>query len=235
MRIEIAGAPAYALAYTHLGHGEAFFAERGAMAAMSEGISVKGRVNGGIRKAMLRKVTEESFFMGEYRAEVHGAWVAFAPKYPGDIAELAIAPDHPMIVQSGSLLGHAETVENGVRVNGMAAMIMKEGIAATRLRGHGPALICSYGALQSFNLPIGSSVTVDTGHLVAWSEKIDMRVGMVGGAVTSMTTGEGLAARLTGTSGDCRVYIQTRSEPATRDWLFPERAQNEGLFGRFRP
>jgi uncharacterized protein (TIGR00266 family) len=228
VKVQITHDPAYALAYVYMAVGESFLCERGAMAMMSEGIAVKGSLNGGVRRAVLRRFTDESAFMGEYTAEVHGAFVALAPKYPGDIKQVTVYPNHPLVVQSGSLLGHESTVDNGLKVNGLKAMIMHEGIAALRLRGNGIALICSYGGIEEFRLPQGQSIIVDTGHLVAWSESAQLDLGLLGGPVAASLTGEGVVARMTATEDDTVVYLQTRAEQNLKNWLAPERAQNTG-------
>lgn len=226
MRIDVQGRPAYAIAYVFLEYGESFVCEHGGMALMSEGISAKSTMNGGVAKAFLRnKLADESFFMTRYTAEAHGAWVAVTPRYPGDIAEVEVTHDAPLVAESGSLLGHEEGLEPDVKYAGIKSMMMQEGITAIRLKGQGKALLSSYGGFQHFDLGPGDSVVVDTGHLVAWSESCEINIGLLGGAVTSMLSGEGLVARLTGPG---EVYIQTRAEQELKSWLFPEREQNEG-------
>jgi uncharacterized protein (AIM24 family) len=67
-------------------------------------------------------------------------------------------------------------------------------------------------------------MVVDSAHLVGFDEGIQLRIKMLGGALTSGITGEGLVAEITGPG---RVWIQTRSEAALGSWLFPDRSQNE--------
>lgn len=225
MRIDIQGRPSYAVAYIFMEYGEGFVVEHGAMAMMSEGISAKSKMEGGVAKAFMRRTfADESFFMTTYTADVHGAWVALTPRYPGDVTDVEIDEGHTLIVESGSLLGHSHGVEPDVKYAGLKTMLMQEGITAIRLRGEGTALLSSYGGFQSFQLGPGESVIVDTGHLVAWSETCEMNIGLLGGALTSALSGEGLVARLTGPGV---VYTQTRAEQEFKEWLFPSREQNE--------
>ncbi len=64
----------------------------------------------------------------------------------------------------------------------------------------------------------GETFTVDTGHLVAFSEKIGFRVRSIGGLASTFLGGEGLVVDLTGPG---KVLLQTRSVGAFLDWLMP--------------
>ena len=229
MDISVECSPAYSMAYVSLLAGESFVVEHGAMAMMSEGVAVKGSLHGGVGRAIMRKTFgEESFFMGTYTAEVHGAWIAVAPPFPGDVTILEIDHHHPMICETGAVVGHADTVHVDVKYAGARAIVLREGAATLRLHGEGKALLSSYGGIQRFELGEEQSLVVDTGHLVAWSEGMQLRIGMLGGAVASQLTGEGLVARLTGPGV---LYVQTRAEQEFKSWLFPDRAQNTGRHG----
>jgi uncharacterized protein (AIM24 family) len=81
--------------------------------------------------------------------------------------------------------------------------------------------------MQSIDLNIGDQVVVDTAHLVAWSDSLDLKVGALTGIVSSQFTAEGLVGRFTATKQPGRVVIQTRAEQALRGWLFPDREMNE--------
>ncbi|NLF01801.1 MAG: TIGR00266 family protein, partial [Anaerolineales bacterium] len=69
------------------------------------------------------------------------------------------------------------------------------------------------------NLTPGETRTVDTGHLVAFSQAIGFRVRRVGGLKSTVFSGEGLVVDLTGPG---RVLIQTRSTDAFLAWLIPK-------------
>lgn len=218
------------MAYITLDHQEGVVVERGAMAAMSEGVSSQGALAGGVVRSAARKVLGgESFFTGRYRAEAHGAWIAVAPPFPGDLAVVQITPSEPLLCEQGAMVAHAESVEADVRYAGIKNMVLREGATVLRLHGDGQAIISSYGGLQKFDLGQDESLVVDTGHLVAWTQSCTTQIGLLGGAVNSAMTGEGIVARITGPG---RVYIQTRAEKELRSWLFPERAQNTGNHGR---
>ena len=58
--------------------GETMFTQSGAMAWMTEGISMDSNMRGGFGKSLGRMFTGESLFMATYRAQCPGAKIAFA-------------------------------------------------------------------------------------------------------------------------------------------------------------
>lgn len=88
-----------------------------------------------------------------------------------------------------------------------------------RCSGEGELILSSYGAIHELTLAEGQSYTVDTGHLVAFSEKIGFEIRTVGGVKSTLLGGEGLVIDLRGPG---RVLLQTRSEGAFLDWLLPK-------------
>lgn len=224
MQVDVKCSPASALAYCYLTAGESVRCEAGAMAAMSGGISVKADAGpGGLVKGMLRKgLGGESFWMGRYTADVHGAWVALAPKFPGDIAVVDLT-DGGIVAEAGSLLALSDGVSADVKFAGLRHVMLHEGATLLRLHGEGKAVVSSYGGLQRFELGPDEHIIIDTGHLVAYSDTMRLRVGPLSGLMTAAFSGEGLVGIL---EGPGTVWIQTRAEQALKSWLMPEHWQN---------
>lgn len=224
MQVNIECGPAYAMAYCHLDMGESVLAESGAMSLMSSGISMSAGTGGGVIKGLARKAFGgESFFMGKYTATVHGAWVALAPKYPGDVVTVDLSKTGDIVAESGSMLGIGNDVELSVVGAGVGNVLMKEGITMLKLSGTGTALLCTYGGVQQFDVGAGQSIVIDTGHMVAYSAGMKTQVGAVAGVSASIASGEGLGMRI---EGPGHVWIQTRAETQLMSWLFPDRKQN---------
>lgn len=229
MRVVISDRPSYSLATVVLDAGESVYAEAGAMAAMSDGIEVKaGPGPGGVMKAVMRKqLGGESFFMTRFSALVHGAWVALAPRFPGDIVEVEVTREVGLMVETGAMLAMGDGVQTNIGLGGLTQVVLHEGLTMLKLTGSGKALLSSYGAIQRFDLAAGQRIVVDTGHLVAYSEDMHerVRVGLVGDLLTAKFSGEGVAGLFTGPG---TVYLQTRAEQSLKSWLFPNREQNSG-------
>jgi uncharacterized protein (TIGR00266 family) len=92
-----------------------------------------------------------------------------------------------------------------------------------RVSGQGMAILSSYGAIHEMDLAAGERYTVDTGHLVAFSDSMGFKVRAVGGLKSTLFSGEGLVVDLTGPG---KVLLQTRSTDALLSWLIPKLPKN---------
>ncbi len=223
MKVSLACSPSYAIAYCKLALGETLLVEAGGMVAMSGGVSLSASTGGGALKGAMRKMLGgETFFLGRYTADTEGAWVAVAPRNPGDIAELPLDGKVDVITEQGAYLASTAGLNMSVVAGNTTSMMNREGLTLLRHRGVGTLLICSYGGLQTFSLDDGQSVIVDTGHLVGYTSTVTPTIGPVGSIIASAAAGEGFAAKLTGPG---MVWMQTRADHGD-GWFTPRRKQN---------
>ena len=139
----------------------------------------------------------ESFFQNTYQAGPNGGEVTVAPALPGDmyIAELQ---GESLMVQSGSYVASSEAVNVDTKWGGAKTFFASEGLIMLRVSGQGKAILSSYGAIHEINLAAGERYTIDTGHLVAFSENMGFNVRTVGGLKSTLFSGEGLVVDMTG-------------------------------------
>lgn len=217
MKTEITHGPAYAQATISLDAGESVQAEAGAMVAMSASVDIETSTQGGFMKGLRRSLGGESFFMNTFTARSAGE-VVVAPPLPGDIVTWSLE-DEVVYLQSGSYLASPESVDVDSKWGGSKTFFSREGLIMLQCRGSGDLLVSSYGAIQAMDLGPGEVYIVDTGHMVGWHEGISYKVSKVGGWKSTMLSGEGLVAELTGPG---RIYIQTRSPEAFVQWIIPK-------------
>jgi uncharacterized protein (TIGR00266 family) len=219
MDIEILYKPSYSLGVLKLTGNEQVRVEGGAMVSMSDGVSIETKAAGGILKSLARSMLGgESFFQNLYQAPSNGGEVTVAPALPGDLFALDLQNESVM-VQSGSYVASEAGVELDTKWGGAKTFFASEGLIMLRSSGSGKLLLSSYGAIHEKNLASGEKLTVDTGHLVAFSEGINFRVTKVGGLKSTFFSGEGLVVELVGPG---RVLMQTRSADAFLSWLIPQ-------------
>jgi uncharacterized protein (TIGR00266 family) len=219
MEIDILYKPSYSLGVIKLSAGEELRVEGGAMVSMTPGMSVETGATGGILKSLSRALLGgESFFQNTYQAPTQGGEITVAPPLPGDLFTLELQ-NESLLVQSGSYVASEKGIEVDTKWGGAKTFFASEGLIMLRARGQGKLLLSSFGAIHEVNLGIGQGYTVDTGHLVAFSEGIDFRVRRVGGMKSTLFSGEGLVVDL---SGPGRVLMQTRSSDAFLSWLIPK-------------
>jgi uncharacterized protein (TIGR00266 family) len=221
MQTEIMYGPSYAAAKLTLVQGETVRAESGAMLAMSPGIAMETSTQGGMFKGLKRAVLGgESFFMNTYTSQHDGAELYLAPALSGDVVAWPL--QGTLFVQSGSYLASSSGIEVDTKWGGGKTFFSSEGLFMLRIAGQGDLLLSSYGAIHAIDLQAGQSITVDTGHMVAWTDGVSYNVRKVGGWKSTLFSGEGLVCDLTGPG---RVYLQTRSQDAFLEWLIPKLPQ----------
>ena len=221
MHTEIMYGPAYSAAKVTLAAGETVRAEAGAMLAMSQGIAMETSTQGGVLKGLRRSVLGgESFFMNTFTSQVDGGELWLAPALAGDVVAWPI--QGTLYVQSGSFLASSAGLEVDSKWGGSKTFFSREGLFMLRVTGQGDIVLSSYGALHAIDLQPGQTYTVDTGHMVAWTEGINYAVRKVGNWKSTFFSGEGFVVDATGPG---RIYIQTRSQDAFLDWLIPNLPQ----------
>jgi uncharacterized protein (TIGR00266 family) len=141
-----------------------------------------------------------------------------APALTGDLIVLDMQ-DETLMVQSGSYLASAMSITTDTQWSGAKTFFASEGLIMLRAQGSGPLLLSSYGAIHEINLGAGETITIDTGHLVAFTQDIGFEVRKVGGMKSLFFSGEGLVVDLTGPG---RVLTQTRSTDQFLSWLIPK-------------
>lgn len=219
MKVEILFRPSYSIAKVLLDPNEGVVAESGAMVGMSTDLQVETKMRGGLLQSLARSVLGgESFFVNTYRASARGGELLLAPTLPGDVFTTEMSGE-TYLVQSGSFLASSESVVTDTKWSGARIFFGGEGLIMLRCSGTGTLILSSYGAIHELTLAAGETYTVDTGHLVAFSEKMGFKVRAIGGLKTTVLGGEGLVVDLTGPG---RVLLQTRSEGAFLNWLLPK-------------
>lgn len=219
MQTEVLYRPSYSVAKITLAANETIRTESGAMVGMSAGVTIETKMQGGLLKSLARSVLGgESFFVNTFHAGPSGGEILLAPSLPGDVFTLQLA-NQTYLVQSGSYLASSEGIETDTKWSGARTFFGGEGLIMLRCAGSGTLALSSFGAIHELELTAGQTYTVDTGHLVAFTEQVGFRVRAIGGLKSTVFGGEGLVVDLTGPG---RVLLQTRSQGAFLDWLLPK-------------
>ncbi|NTV88286.1 MAG: TIGR00266 family protein [Burkholderiaceae bacterium] len=222
MQVEIRYQPSYSFALVTLDAGESIQTESGAMVGMSPGLQLQTAAQGGFLKSLGRSLLGgESFFLNTYSAQKQGDSVALAPALPGDIAVIEMNGQE-LLVQSGSYLAASAGVQVDTKWSGAKTFFGGEGLIMLRVTGKGTLIVSSYGAIHPVELAAGQSYVVDTGHLVTFESHMKYQVKKVGGWKSTLFSGEGLVAELTGPG---KLTLQTRSQDAFLSWLIPKLPQ----------
>ena len=219
MNVDIRHGPAFGVARCTLAPGETIRVESGAMMATSPGVGIEARVEGGLMKGLKRSVLGgESLFITTYTAPAEGGWVDIAANLPGDLTVRELNPSSAMFLSRGAWLGAAADVDVDTKWGGFKALFGGEGGFLVRLSGSGPVVIACYGGLEAVQLGPGERLVLDSGHMVAYQEGVQMtlRRAVEGRSIQSLKSGEGFVFEFVGPG---EVLTQTRNPGALISWL----------------
>ena len=202
MKTNILFSPAYATLSVDLDPGDSIKAEPG-----------------GIFKGLRRMLAKESFFINTFTAGPRGGNVTLAPNTPGDIIRHPLEPGDAILIQAASFLASGSKVDIGTSFQGIlggeGAFFLKASVPSPY---PGTVFFNAYGAVQQLDI-IDRELVVDTGHLVAFTDKLDYSIGKVGGLRSLIAGGEGMVMKFGG--GEGTVWVQTRNLRSLADQLIP--------------
>ncbi len=191
--------------------GESMYTQSGAMAWMTDGVSMDSNMRGGFGKSLGRMFTGESLFMATYRAERPGAKIAFASTVAGVVLPVNVGEMNGLICQKDAFLCAQESVDLAVTFTKKfsAGLFGGEGFILQRLSGQGMAFLEIDGDKVERMLAPGEVLKVDTGNVVAFEPSVSYEIETVRGFKNIFFGGEGLF--LTKLVGPGRVILQTQN------------------------
>ncbi|MEQ9483588.1 TIGR00266 family protein [Coleofasciculus sp. F4-SAH-05] len=218
MEYEIRYKPAFAAIFLTLNPGDRITAEAGAMTSMDGRLTVKTEFSGGFIPGLLKKFFGgESLFVNTFHNQTQQPLtLVLTQSTIGDIVGVDLR-ERSLCFQPGAYICHTPGVKLGVRWAGLKSWFSGEGLFKLQVKGQGKVFFGAYGGLTKKQ--VNGDFVVDTGHLVAYEPTIKMNVGLAGGLLGSMTSGEGFINRLTGTG---EIYLQSRSISGLVSYLQPK-------------
>lgn len=212
--IEAQNKSGFPLVEITLNKGDRLHIQRGSMVYRSPSVTLNAQLNansggfGGLLKAAARAMaSNESMFVTEATSNADGGIVAIAPSAPGDVMALQCGPEQ-YCLNDGAFLaldGTAGYNVEAVKNIGGACFGRTGGFFIMKTHGTGMLLIEAFGTIREIQLN-NESLTIDNGHVVAWSQSLDYHIHTDSGWLQSIGTGEGLVNTFTGTG---KVYVQS--------------------------
>ncbi|MFH1784999.1 MAG: TIGR00266 family protein [Candidatus Micrarchaeota archaeon] len=201
--------------------GEEVFAESGAMAWMTDNVSMESYMRGGLGAGLGRMFTGESLFMVRYKTTGGKGLVTFAPSFPGKILKLEIVPGKEMICQKDAFLVAQESVqfETIFKKKLGVGLFGGEGFLLQKLSGNGLAFVEIDGEVFEMDLKEGEKMKVDTGSIAMFEPTVKYDIQMVKGVKNMLFGGEGLF--LATLEGPGKVWLQTMPASSLAQKIIP--------------
>lgn len=201
MDIQIRNSPTAAVARCWLAPGEEMKAEAGSMMAHSFGIKVESNLNGGLGGALKRSfVGGDSLFVTTFTNQANElGWVDIVSKVPGDIFDLEVTPQQSVVVTQNAWLGNSSGVQMDTKWGGVKLMANGNSGITAKFSGRGRILGEAFGAVDVIKLEMGQGLTIDTGHVVAFTESVNISTRKVAkGLLNTLKSSEGLVMDVLG-------------------------------------
>lgn len=208
------GQPDFALLTVKLPAGGGLRVEASAMATMDTTLRMSTKMKGGLK----RMLTGENLFINEFRAEKGPGEIGIAPGAIGDIAHYLVK-NEAIYLQNSAFLASGMNVTAETKWQGLKkGFFSGGGFFLIKCGGSGSLWFTSFGAL--LEMEVDTDVTIDTGHVVAFTEGLEYEVRALSDMKTRILGGEGLVCNFKGRG---RLWIQTRNTPSFASWAHPYR------------
>lgn len=218
VKIDLLHRNSFPIVQVLLSAGEAIVSESSAMVGMSPEISVETKVRSGQIKPYMRgQAGTEAYYLNTYRAIEKDGEVLIAPRMLGEVKLYPLGErDERILITVESFLAAEENVEIETAWRGASTFQMSSGLQMLRCSGDGGLLLSSFGAIHTIELADGQAFAVDRGHLVGFTDQVQMRMRQLGGVRSTLLRGQEIIFEL---SGPGKIYLQTRSHDMFLDWI----------------
>lgn len=181
-------------------------------------VTIDAKMEGGMKGAFKRAVGGQSFFTSTYvGAPDRSTWVDLTQVLPGETLVVDLDGTTGLVLTQGNWLASTDDIQLDTKWGGLRSLVGGERIFAVHLSGAGQALLCSYGAIDTFELAAGQEIVVDAGHLMGYHDTATVNVQTQGGGfMNSLKSGELVVVKVTGPG---RIWTQSRSERELAEWV----------------
>ena len=188
--------------------GQTLCTEKGSMSWMSTNMKMETNA-GGFKRAIGRMFSGESIFLNEYTAVGQKGMIAFASSFPGTIIPYEVTPSKGIIVQKRGFLAMEKGLDLSIYFQKKLGkgLFGGEGFIMQRIQGNGMVFLEIDGYCKEYDLGVGETIVVDTGHLAAMEETCTMDIQTIKGVQNIFLGGEGIFHTVV--TGPGKVYIQS--------------------------
>lgn len=212
--------------------GDQIYCESDAMVMMEATLDLKGSMNGGIGRALLRSFANgESFFQQRIEAVRGDGDCLLSPVLPGALQVLDVG-QHQYLLNDGAFVAATSGTDMKVRTQsiGNALFAQSGGFFVMETSGSGQVVVSGFGSMFQLEVSPGKDMIIDNSHVVCWDSKLRYEIsvttgsggglgGMLGNLVNSVTSGEGIVLRFSGTG---KIYVCSRNRDAFVEWMKKE-------------
>lgn len=184
-----------------LNTNESFYAERGSLVYMENGIDQEVQMSGsGIANVISSKLSGESLFLIKYQNKATSPKKLVITGKQGSVKHIKIASGHTLILRKGDYVGSNNKVQIDINFS-VNKFLTGAGLTYQKITGDSTVFFDCVDTLIEKNLAIGEEIIVDEDHLKALYDINDSQISIQRDTniVRNLISGEGfLMTRITG-------------------------------------
>jgi len=200
----------FASLHVTLDAGERVQAEPGCLVSYRGGMRLRLASSGGWLGRVF--AGESAYFTSLEAPDDSACECMLCPSGIGDIHVLTLEADEAVYLQSGAFLAADAGVEVTSEAHRSLTGVFFSGTGLRHLCVKGPGQVAfnGHGALHQVPIARGETLSVDNGHVVAWSPALEMEIGWAArdSAWRSVASGEGLMCHF---QGPGEVFVQSHA------------------------
>ena len=219
--------------HVSLRKGDQIYCESDAMVMMEATLDLKGSMNGGLGRALLRTFANgESFFQQRIEAVRGDGDCLLSPVLPGALEVIDVG-QRQYLLNDGAFVAATSGTEMKVRTQsiGNALFAQSGGFFVMETSGSGQVVVSGFGSMFQLEVSPGKDMIIDNSHVVCWDSTLRYEIsvttgstggglsGMLGNMVNSFKSGEGIVLRFSGTG---KIYVCSRNRDAFVEWMKKE-------------
>lgn len=184
-----------------LNTNESFYAERGSLVYMENGIDQEVQMSGsGLASVISSKLSGESLFLIKYQNKANSAKKLVITGKQGSVKHIKVTPGHSLILRRGDYVGSNNKVQIDINFS-VNKFLTGAGLTYQKITGDSTVFFDCVDTLIEKNLAIGEEIIVDEDHLKALYDINDSQISIQRDTniVRNLISGEGfLMTRITG-------------------------------------
>ncbi|MCR5067676.1 MAG: TIGR00266 family protein [Erysipelotrichaceae bacterium] len=192
-----------------LDRGESIYTQSGAMAWMTDWITLDTNMRGGFLKSLGRAFAGDSMFQATWTADDDNQKITLSSDLPGEIRAFELDGSMDYIAQKGAFLGATPDVTFEAVFNKKigAGLFGGEGFVLQKFSGKGTMFVEMDGSIRELNLQAGQKIKVSTSKLAMFEATCSYDIESVKGFKNILFSGEGLF--MTVLTGPGKVWLQS--------------------------
>jgi uncharacterized protein (TIGR00266 family) len=207
MKYEISGTVMQTVSFD-LAPGEVVYSQTNSMCWMNDQVEMNTNTGGGIFAGIKRGLSGGTLFVTDFTARGNGH-VAFAPRFPGKIMPVKLAPGQSLICRKETFLCAEKSVTFSIawqkRIG--AGIFGGQGFILQQVTGPGTVFLDLSGEIVERDLAAGEKLLVHAGHVGVMDPTIQFDIQMMPGFKNILFGGEGLF--LATVTGPGHVVLQS--------------------------